>query len=1297
MQSKNLSVKKPESRESQDAIAKSLPDLLREQVQARPDSEAIVCNDECLTYRELAEISSRLGSYLLHLGAEVDECVGIFLEPSLGLVAGIWGILFSGSAYLPLSPEYPEDRLRYIIEDAGVKIVLSQEKLCVRLAELLPSDTRIVTLEAAEKFEITSSTNIPCNRQRSDNLAYVIYTSGSTGKPKGVAIEHRSIINQMNWMRSVSKLDRSKVVLQKTPMSFDAAQWEILASCCGSKLIMSSPGAYKDPEQLIQTVIQHNVTTMQCVPTLLQAIIDTDLFHNCKSLTQIFSGGEILSKKLALQCLEALPKCDLTNLYGPSECTINASAFKIDKNTIADCSSAISIGTPVHNTQFYILNNDQSLAQVGEIGELYIGGVQLARGYINRPELTEERFVNDRFSARSGSGKVYKTGDLAYWKANGTVQFVSRADNQVKLRGFRIELDEVKLEIERHDWVKNAAVIVKKNSRTGYSDLIACIELSAKQAALMDRGIHAEHHLSKKNKLQVKAQLSNLGYRDIDDSGSNMVVDLPGKTPTEEQRRLSFARKSYRLFEGGSVQKADIVRLMDRQVTSAKTHSCSGFFGLDALSLTELGQILRYFGPFHSDERLLPKYGYASPGALYATQMYLELVNIAGLKSGYYYYHPGRHQLVLINEIDSTERMRITIHFIGKITAIEPVYKNNIQEVLEIEAGHMLGLFDKILPAYKLSVGDVDYVPAVKNKLVCSDEDYYLGTVEMVPQIESLSSQLVDIYVQSHPGRIADLPAGQYKYQDGHLEKISDDLILKRHVIAINQLTYEQASFGITMISRSSGKWVNYVALGRKLQHLQMNDRNIGLLSSGYSSETGNDLPSAKRIAKILSACHEEPGPSYFCVGGRVSHEQLISEGMKEDAVQMKGPAELLKEDIRNFLPDYMIPNKIIVMDKLPLTPNGKIDVKALESSDEVSIEMVERPIVTPRTNTEQRIGEIWKKAMKWDSVSVQDDFFESGGNSLLAVGIINRINKEFHCTLPLHAIFEAPTIEKLACKVDSDEVEPSSRLVRLSSAGVKNPVYCWPGLGGYPMNLRLLAEKVNINRPFYGIQAHGINQGEKPFSSISEMAAEDIKEIKRIQPAGPYTLWGYSFGARVSFEVAYQLEQSGEQVENLFLIAPGSPKVRNENEVIHSNQAIFSNKTYVAILFSVFASSITGPVLDECLKVAKDEGSFASFICSKYKNIDLELVERIIQIVHQTYEAKYRFRELVERQIIAPITIFKANGDDYSFIESHSGYSQKTPTVINLRVDHYSILKITGIGELVEAIDCQLVGGKQA
>ena len=463
-------------------------------------------------------------------------------------------------------------------------------------------------------------------------------------------------------------------------------------------------------------------------------------------------------------------------------------------------------------------------------------------------------------------------------------------------------------------------------------------------------------------------------------------------------------------------------------------------------------------------------------------------------------------------------------------------------------------------------------------------------------------------------------------------------------------------------------------------------------MSSGYSSETGNDLPSAKWITKILRENNEKPGPSYFCIGGLVSHEQLVSEGMKEDSIHMKGPAELVKDDIRNFLPDYMMPNRIVVMDELPLTANGKVNNKALEASIDTKTD--ERPIVPPRTDTEEKIGEIWKEGMKWDSVSIKDNFFESGGNSLIAVRLIDKINKQFGCNLPLNALFEASTIEKLASKVDSDEVKSSSRLVRLSSDGEKNPVYCWPGLGGYPMNLGLLANKINIDRPFYGVQAQGINQNEEPFPSISEMATEDIKEIKRIQENGPYMLWGYSFGARVAFEVAYQLEQSGDHVENLFLIAPGSPKVEDKVQInkedINSNRTDFDNKAYVAILFSVFARNITGPALEECFKVSRDEDSFASFI-SRYKNLDLELVKRIIKIVRLTYEAEYTFSELKERQIVAPITIFKAQGDDYSFIENHSGYSKKSPTIVNLQADHYSLLKITGVSELVRAIHHQL------
>ena len=1260
---------------------KCLPELLGEQARARPDDLAVVQDGQGLTFRELTVRAQALAAYLQHLGVMPDECVGLFVEPSLELMVGAWGILFAGAAYLPLSPEYPEDRLRYMIEDSRAKVLFCQDKLQARLRELAPRDTLIVTPSQVAAFvwsHAGSSPLVLSRRPRPEHLAYIIYTSGSTGKPKGVMIEHRSIVNQMNWLASVHGLDSKKVVLQKTPMSFDAAQWEILAPACGSKVVMGSPGVYRDPERLIETLSKHGVTTLQCVPTLLQALLDTDALHGCTSLTQIFCGGEALSRTLALRCIVSLPGCEVVNLYGPTECTINSSAFTVDRGTIRNGPSTISIGAPVYNTQYYILDSARAPVAEGEMGELFIGGVQLARGYLHRPDLTADRFIDNPFfvdePASSHSPRLYKTGDLAFWNSDGTVQFAGRTDNQVKLRGFRVELDEIRVAIEAHDWVKNAAVLVKNDPRTGFQNLLAFIELNPKEAAVMDQGNHGSHHQSKKSKLQVKAQLSNPGCRDSEELLGRPVIDLPGKASTPEQRRRVFARKTYRTFEGGSVDAADLLRLLAGPVSDVASRAVA------SLSFAEFGEILRYFGQYLSDERLLPKYGYASPGALYATQMYFELDGTGDHAPGYYYYHPLNHQLVLIQAKPDTGT-GIRLHFIGKKEAIQPVYKNNIQEVLEIETGHMVGLFEEILPEYGLGIRDCAPVPATKDLLACAEEDYYLGTFELVPSANARPDEAIDLYVQAHPGKVAGLPTGQYLYRDGALERLSDELVLKKHVIAINQQTYESASFGITAVSRAPDEALRYVNLGRKLQRLQMNGLHLGFMSSGYSSKTGNDLPSARRMDTLLKTWGRQTGPSYFFVGGRVSEEQILSEGMKEDIVHMKGPAEMIKDDLVNFLPDYMLPNRVMVLDKLPHTANGKIDLKAL---DKLNVEFVERPHVAPRTKTEERICEIWKTVMKRDAFSVQDDFFESGGNSLLAVGIINKMNRELRLSLPLQVLFESPTIEKLALKVDSASSTRSSRLVRLRASGSRNPVFCWPGLGGYTMNLRLLASKVGEERPFYGVQAHGINEGELPYATIKEMAAEDIKAIRRLQPVGPYTLWGYSFGARVAFETAWQLEQAGERVENLFLIAPGSPKVRVPEEFAHSGAPSYANRAYVTILFSVFAGSITDPALSECLEAARDDDSFAAFICSRLKDLDVELVKRITRIVRQTYEFKYAFRELAERRLSAPITLFKARGDDYSFIENSSGYSAVPPTVIDLEADHYGVLKNPGIDELV-------------
>lgn len=1271
---------------------KCLPDLLWAQVRARPDHPAVIFGQQQLSYRELAQAGSILAAYLRHLGVAGDDCVGIFVEPSLELMTGVWGILMAGAAYLPLSPEYPEERLRYMLEDAKVSIVFCQRALQARLAELAPAGTCLVCMEDAQQFHGSQAegavSSAPLTLQ-AHNLAYIIYTSGSTGKPKGVMIEHRSIVNQMSWLQDTYQLDHQRIVIQKTPMSFDAAQWEILAPSCGSTVVVGALGIYRDPEALLNTILEQKVTTLQCVPTLLQALLDSDGIHHCTSLTQIFSGGEILTRHLARQCLETLPDCELINLYGPTECTINASSQPVLRESLGAGTQAISIGVPVRNTQYYILDAARTLLPPGEIGELYIGGEQLARGYLHQPEMTAERFI-DYPLPHALSKKLYRTGDLAFWNADGSVQFAGRADNQVKLRGFRVELDEIRLAIEDHDWVKNAAVLIKNDSRTGFQNLIACIELNPREAAVMDQGRHGAHHQSKNSKLQVMAQLSNSGCRDAPELEGKAVFDLPGGTANAKQRQQVFARKTYRYFEGGAVERDDLEQLLACPVLPASSRS------LATMDFAELGEILRYFGQFSSSERLLPKYGYASPGALYATQMYFELGGIGGLKQGFYYYHPVHHQLVLIRESAHALSAHIKIHFIGKKRAIEPVYKNNIQEVLEMEAGHMLGLFDKVLPAYRLGLDGGSYTPAVKQELECAEEDYYLGTFELVPNVGQLTDDGIDIYLQAHGAKVAGLSAGLYRYREGAFTLVAEQMIQKKHVIAINQQVYERASFGVALISRDAREWLRYVALGRKLQHLQMNGKHLGFMSSGYSSKSGNALPSAKQMDAILAQHGSATGAFYFALGGRVSEEQIVSEGMKEDAIHMKGPAELIKEDLFKLLPNYMMPNKIIVMDKLPQTANGKIDHKALEACEQANAALLDKPFVAPRTAIETRIAEIWKTAMKWDAVSIHDDFFESGGNSLLAVRMVNRINKEFDSALPLQVLFEASSIEKLAIKVEQGTTQAVSRLVRLSRGGNRKAIYCWPGLGGYPMNLRLLAQQIHSEHPFYGVQAHGINQGELPFTSIAEMAAQDIAAIKQVQPFGPYTLWGYSFGARLAFEVAHQLEQSGEVVDDLFLIAPGSPKLRAEAAALHGKLPSYANPAFVTILFSVFAQTISGAALAECLKLSTDKASFAAFICSRYRNLDIDLVGRIIDIVCQTYEFNYSFHELAQRQIRAPLTIFKAAGDDYSFIENSAAYSELAPSVVELEADHYSMLKLPGIEELVATMQQHLGSGAQ-
>ncbi|MFF8995939.1 amino acid adenylation domain-containing protein [Streptomyces sp. NPDC014983] len=1254
----------------------SLRSLLDDQARMRPDDIAVATADGDLTFRDLTIEADRLGSRLTALGVTPDTCVGLYTGPSAALVTGVWGILTAGAAYLPLAPDYPEARLRYMVEDSGTRVVVTQPHLRDRLARLVPEGTTVVTIDDCP----AAGTPLPPRETQSDHLAYVIYTSGSTGKPKGVMIEQRSIISQLCWLDNCGHLGADVSILQKTPMSFDAAQWEILACAVGARVVMGTPGLFRDPEGIITMICERRVTALQGVPTLLQALVDTEQLDACGSLTRVFSGGEALTRALAQDLFQALPGVSLVNLYGPTETTINATSYWVDPEMLAGSSAPIlPVGVPADNVTCYILDENRQPVDIGESGELFIGGTQVARGYIGLPEVTKERFLTSPFNPTE---RLYRTGDLAQWNADGTIQFMGRTDNQVKLRGYRVELEEVASRIEEHTWVRRAAALVTEDPRTGGRTLVAAVELNERTAAVMDQGREdATHHQSKASKLQVKAQLSNPGLRDAARLAGRPVLALPGAEGTGEQRRTAFARKTYRFYDGSDLTVDDVRALLaPRPVEAVAPRAVTD------LTLGELGTLLRWFGPFRSEERLLPKYVYASPGALYATQMYLEADGLLGL-SGAYYHHPVDHTLVRVGDMAGPGGPFLKVHFVGKRQAIEPVYKNNILEVLEFEAGHMLGVFEEVLPRYGLAIDPAGFDPEVTARLDVADDDHYLGTFTVGPHHGTPRPDEVELFVQAHGEHVEGLPAGLYRHRDGELEPLGEQVVERRHVIAINQGVYDRSSIGISAVSRASDDWRHYMVLGTLLHRLQRVP-GMGLMSSGYSSKSGNPLPASRRLDDLLAAAAVPAAPaSYFMVGGRITSDQAEHEGMDEDAVHTRGPAEMIRDDLAQFLPDYMIPARVVVVNDLPLTANGKIDVKATAQLPQLTAARSAAAYVAPATATEKWLAAEWGRMLKYDCVSTQDGFFASGGNSLHAVALVNRVNKEFGAALPLQVIFETPKLADLATRIDAGAPERSSRLVPLHQDGFGSPVFVWPGLGGYPMNLRLLARGVDLDRPVTGIQAQGINAGEVPYAGIREMAMADVAEIRRTQPSGPYTLWGYSFGARVAFEAAWQLEQFGEKVENLLLICPGNPEVPQQDGQRPGREASFANPTYVAILFSVFAGTVHGPVVRACVRQTTDEDSFVSFVHARMPALDEGTIRRIARIVTETYEFEYSFRELQERRIDAPVTIFKARGDDYSFLENSSGYSARPPRVIDLDGDHYSVLKKHGVEELISRI----------
>ncbi|MCV0092938.1 non-ribosomal peptide synthase/polyketide synthase [Pseudomonas aeruginosa] len=423
--------------------------LFEEQVERTPTAPALAFGEERLDYAELNRRANRLAHALIERGIGADRLVGVAMERSIEMVVALMAILKAGGAYVPVDPEYPEERQAYMLEDSGVQLLLSQSHLKLPLAQ----GVQRIDLDQADAWLENHAENNPGIELNGENLAYVIYTSGSTGKPKGAGNRHSALSNRLCWMQQAYGLGVGDTVLQKTPFSFDVSVWEFFwPLMSGARLVVAAPGDHRDPAKLVALINREGVDTLHFVPSMLQAFLQDEDVASCTSLKRIVCSGEALPADAQQQVFAKLPQAGLYNLYGPTEAAIDVTHW----TCMEEGKDAVPIGRPIANLACYILDGNLEPVPVGVLGELYLAGRGLARGYHQRPGLTAERFVASPFVAGE---RMYRTGDLARYRADGVIEYAGRIDHQVKLRGLRIELGEIEARLLEHPWVREAAVL----------------------------------------------------------------------------------------------------------------------------------------------------------------------------------------------------------------------------------------------------------------------------------------------------------------------------------------------------------------------------------------------------------------------------------------------------------------------------------------------------------------------------------------------------------------------------------------------------------------------------------------------------------------------------------------------------------------------------------------------------------------------------------------------------------------------------------------------------------------------
>ncbi|ADI12767.1 putative non-ribosomal synthetase (OzmL) [Streptomyces bingchenggensis BCW-1] len=1030
-----------------------LHDLIAAQALRTPDAPALVFGGERLTYAELDSRSNRLARWLRRRGAGPERFVAVCAERSLELVVALLGVVKAGAAYVPVDPAYPVRRQEFMLADADPAILLTQE----HLVPVLPSTRADVIAIDTRWTEIAGESDAPVEHGADpDTLAYMIYTSGSTGRPKGVLNTHRGIVNRLLWMQDRYRLDSSDRVLQKTPFSFDVSVWEFFwPLMAGATLVVARPEEHKDPARLAAVIRGERVTTAHFVPSMLQVFLAQDgVADACAGLRRVVCSGEALPFALQERFFERLPGTELHNLYGPTEAAVDVTAWQC---VPGDARGIVPIGRPIANTRLYVLDPHLNPVPVGVVGELYIGGVQVARGYHNRPELTEERFVRDPFG--SPDDRLYRSGDLARLLPDGAIEYRGRADFQVKVRGIRIEPGEVEAALARHPDVREAAVIARDDERgVGHQRLVAYVvpgtdveraTATGSAAALPDQDPMAQR-VAEWAAVFDEAYVQDADPREADFNITSWNSSYTGEPlPPEEMREWVegtvariLALKPRRVLEIGcgtglllsriaphceayhgtdiSAAALDFVRtrlvaqrpeLSGVELSQRAAHEVAGLSG-EPFDVVVLNSVAQYFpdGAYLRTvlDQALNSMG--DDGALFVG----DLRNLALLEA----FHTdvelrraqakqpvGRLRGRIARQCHQDQELLVHPEFFTTLRSGRP-------DLQRVEIQLRRGQYDNELTRYRY-----DAVLHLGEPAASGDEAVVTLDWPDSGGVEQVRRRLTE----QRPGALVVLGVPNARLAGVNAKR--EELRRKDGGEIVGELIREPVLDPDAHVDPEVW-WRLGEAVGYPVRVEWMPRTTDGSYAVVFSRAGTHPLPVRRT----------PPGPP---------------EELTNDPVFNRAAGELvrgLRRYLEDLVPDYMIPSGFVAMRTLPVTVNGKLDRAALppvldHGDQDASAE--------PTTATERVLADLWAEVLGLDGVGVHTNFFELGGDSIHTIHVVAKASHHGLEFSP-QMVFRHGTIAALAAALDeasapadspapqapaTSDADPDARLRELRAA----------------------------------------------------------------------------------------------------------------------------------------------------------------------------------------------------------------------------------------------------------------------